>query len=225
MNVLVGCEESQAVCKAFRALGHNAFSCDLQECSGGHPEWHIRGDVRDVIKWHLFYTEDSKQHYIDLWDTGIFHPPCKYFSRAAGRWLYNPNRLKNTNESFEFFMELYRAPIFRKCLENPPGWLNTNFKKATQKIHPWYFGDNEMKETCLWLINLPKLQGLIEIAANRTAHHPKPLSSRMGSDGKIKNKYFVSRMTNAKDRAKTFPGVARAMAEQWGRLPVLNRPG
>jgi hypothetical protein len=145
----------------------------------------------------------------------IAHPPCTYFSRAAGRWLYNPDRIIKTHSAFDFTMKLWNSGIPKICMENPPGWLCTNWKKPTQKIHPWYFGDNEMKETCLWLKGLPKLQGLHEVGAYPDKFHPKPLSSRMGSDGKIKNKYFVSRMTNAKDRSKTFPGIARAMAEQW----------
>lgn len=138
------------------------------------------------------------------------------FSRAAGRWLYNPGRLIKTQEAFSFWMKLWNAPIQKKGFENPPGWLCTNWRRPDQKIHPWYFGDNEMKETCLWLSGLSRLNGSLDIAVNRKKFHPVPLSSRMGSDGKIKNKYFVTRMTNAEDRAKTFPGIARAMAEQWG---------
>ena len=203
MLVLVGCEESQTVCKAFRERGHDAYSCDIQECSGGHPEWHIHGDVLDAIK--------SRS-----WDLLIAHPPCTYFSRAAGRWLYNPERLVKTREALNLVAALWESGIDRICLENPPGWLCTNWKRPTQKIHPWYFGDEEMKETCLWLRGLPRLNGLENVALDMAKYHPKPLSSRMGSDGKIKNKYFVSRVTTAKERSKTFPGIARAMAEQWG---------
>lgn len=209
MRVLVACEESQTVCKAFRELGHEAYSCDLQACSGGHPEWHIMHDAVEVA-------------YSGIWDMMIAHPPCTYFSRAAGRWLYNPDRLVKTEESFRFWMKLWDAPIPKKGFENPPGWLCTNWRRPDQKIHPWYFGDVEMKETCLWLSGLPRLTGNIEVALNPRKYHPKPISSRMGSDGKIKNKYFVSRMTNAKDRAKTFPGIARAMAEQWGRVTATS---
>lgn len=205
LRVLVACEESQTVCKAFRERGHEAYSCDLQACSGGHPEWHIMHDAVEVA-------------YLGIWDLMIAHPPCTFFSRAAGRWLYNHDRLIKTQEAFEFWMKLWNAPIEKKALENPPGWLSTNWRKPDQKVHPWYFGDGEMKETCLWLSGLSRLSGDLEIAANPKKFHPVPSKSRMGSDGKIKNKYFVSRMTNAKDRAKTFPGIARAMAEQWGSL-------
>src|SRR5688572_23233623 len=144
MKVLVGCEESQAVCKAFRALGHEAFSCDIQECSGGHPEWHFKMDVLAAIN-------------LMNWDIGIFHVPCTFFSRAAGRWLYNPDRLIKTQESYEFLLKIWNCAIPRIAIENPPGWLCTNWKRPSQKIHPYYFGDREMKETCLWLNNLPCL--------------------------------------------------------------------
>lgn len=203
MMVLVACEESQIVCKAFRERGHEAYSCDIQACSGGRPEWHIMHDAIDVV-------------YNGAWDLMIAHPPCTYLSRAAGIVLYREDRLPKTYAAFEFVKKLWRAPIQKIAIENPPGWLSTNWRKWNQKIHPWYFGDNEMKETCLWLKNLPRLNGNPEIAANRIKYHPKPEGFRIGSDGKIKNKYFVARMTNAKDRSKTFPGIAKAMAEQWG---------
>lgn len=205
MKIIVGCEESQAVTKAFRAKGHEAYSCDTQQCSGGHPEWHLQMDVFKAIA-------------LKEWDIGIFHPPCTYLSRAAGRVLYNEQRLIHTQNAYKFVLSLWNSNINKICIENPPGWLSTNWRKPNQKIHPWYFGDNEMKETCLWLKNLSRLNGDIEIAKNQKKYHPVPLSSRMGSDGKIKNKYFVSIMTNAKDRSKTFPGIAKAMAEQWGNL-------
>ena len=203
MRVLVACEESQAVCIAFRKKGHEAFSCDLQECSGGHPEWHYQNDVLEIINLG--------------WDLMIAHPPCTYFSRAGIQFIHKQEgRIDKLKESFEFVKKLWAAPISKIALENPAGWLCTNWKRPTQIIHPWYFGDNEMKETCLWLKGLPKLQGLLEVALNKEAFHPIPEKSRIGSDGKMKNKYFMSRMTNAKDRSKTFPSVAKAMADQWG---------
>ena len=206
MKVLIACEESQAVCIEFRKRGHEAYSCDILPCSGGHPEWHIQDDAIKIL-WHK------------KWDLVIAHPPCTYLSRAAGRWLYNPDRLIHTKKAFEFILSLWNAPIAKIAIENPPGWLCTNWRKPDQKIHPYYFGEREMKETCLWLKNLPPLiysfeNNLFEKIS--ATEHPVPLSSRMGSDGKIKNKYFVSRMTNAKDRSKTFPCIAKAMAEQWG---------
>ncbi len=200
MRVLIACEYSGIVRDAFTAKGHDAWSCDLlpTESHGNH----IQGNVLEILN--------------DGWDLMVGHPPCTYFSRAAGRVLYNEDRLVHTKKAFDFVMELWGSQINKICLENPPGWLSTNWRKPNQKIHPWYFGDGEMKETCLWLKNLPRLNGDLEIAMNPKEHHPKPEGSRMGSDGKIKNKYFMSRTTNAKDRAKTFPGIAKAMAEQWG---------
>jgi len=204
MKVLIACEESQEVCKAFRARGHEAYSCDLQDCSGGHPEWHLKMDALDAIQ-------------LKRWDILIAHPPCTYFSRAGIQFIHKqPDRMDKLLKSFQFVRDLWNAEIPLIAIENPVGWLNTNWRKPNQKIHPWYFGDNEMKETCFWLKGLPKLQGLIEVAENPMKFKPKPEKSRIGSDGKMKNKYFMGRMTNAKDRSKTFPAIARAMAEQWG---------
>jgi hypothetical protein len=201
MKVLVACEYSGVVRDAFTAMGHDATSCDLlpTESEGKHYE----GDVLDILN--------------DGWDLMICHPPCTYFSRAGIQFIHKQaDRKEKLIESFEFVKKLWNAPIKRIALENPAGWLCTNWRRPNQIIHPWYFGDNEMKETCLWLKGLPRLQGLIEVAANKSAYKPKPAASRVGSDGKMKNKYFMSRMTNGKDRAKTFPGIAKAMAEQWG---------
>ena len=149
----------------------------------------------------------------------IAHPPCTYLSRAAGRVLYNPDRLIKTKKAFDFILKLWNSEIIKIAIENPPGWLCINWKRPNQKIHPYYFGEQEMKETCLWLKNLSPLIYSFEtnLFEKKTAtSHPIPISSRMGSDGKIKNKYFVSRMTNAKNRSKTFISIAEAMAEQWG---------
>lgn len=203
LNVLVACEESQAVCLAFRKRGHNAFSCDLQECSGGHPEWHIQGDAIEAIN-------------MKRWDLMICHPPCTYFSRAGIQFIHKqPDRMGKLVDSFRFVRKLFNADIPLIALENPVGWLNTNWRKPNQIIHPWYFGDGEMKETCLWLKNLPRLNGMTEIALDMKKFHPKPEKSRIGSDGKMKNKYFMQRAGNAKARSKTFPGIAKAMAESW----------
>lgn len=204
MRVLIACEESQVVCKAFRKRGHEAYSNDIQDCSGGHPEWHLKIDAIEAIEKY------------GPWDLIVAHPPCTYLSRAAGRWLYNPERLENTYKAFDFVKSIWNSNVPKIAIENPPGWLCTNWRRPSQKIHPWYFGDGEMKETCLWLKGLQRLQGKIHIAANRMAHHPKPIKSRMGSDGKMKNTYFVTRVRTAKARSKTFPGIAQAMAEQWG---------
>jgi hypothetical protein len=203
MRVLVACEESQAVTIQMRNLGHEAFSCDIQECSGGYPEWHIQGDVTEQLD--------------KGWDMMIAHPPCTYFSRAGIQFIHKQEgRKEKLLQSFEFVLKLWNANIPKIAIENPAGWLCTNWRRPNQIIHPWYFGDDDMKETCLWLKNLPRLNGRIEVAADRKKYHPVPEKSRIGSDGKMKNKYFMSRCTNAKERSKTFPGIAKAMAEQWG---------
>lgn len=201
MKILVACEYSGVVRNAFTERGHDAWSCDLlpTESEGQH----IQGNVIDILN--------------DGWDLMVCHPPCTYFSRAGIQFLHKQEgRKEKLLESFEFVKQLWAAPIEKIALENPVGWLNTNWKRPTQILHPWYFGDGEMKETCLWLKNLGKLNGKLEVALNPSQFHPKPEKSRVGSDGKMKSKYFMSRMTNAKDRAKTFPGVAKAMADHWG---------
>jgi len=206
MRVLIACEESQEVCKAFRSKGHEAYSCDILPCSGGHPEWHYEIDI--------FATAEPLGYH---WDLLIAHPPCTFFSRAGIQFLHTQKgRKEKLQEAYKFVLALWNADVPKTCIENPVGWLNTHWRKPSQIIHPWYFGDDEMKETCLWLRGLSRLNGLHKVAMNPSKFHPKSGGSRIGSDGKIKNKYFMSRMHNAKDRSKTFPGIAKAMAEQWG---------
>lgn len=211
MKVLVACEESQVVCLAFRARGHEAYSCDLQECSGGHPEFHLQMDALEAIK-------------LQKWDLMVAHPPCTYLSTAGQAhkskskeiWEY---REKQAALAIEFMDILWNASIPRIAIENPVGLANTRWKKATQIIHPYYFGDGEMKRTCLWLKKLPRLNGLHHIHKDRDKPKPTPGKSRIGSDGKMKNQYFCGRMdsknNSAKLKSKTFPGIARAMASQW----------
>ena len=208
----MACEESQTVCKAFRERGHEAYSCDLQACSGGHPEWHIMHDALEVA-------------YSGCWDLMVGHPPCTVLTNA-GIGYFNESvygekarsRKQERERAAEFFMKLMNAPISKICVENPVGWMNTTYRKPNQTIHPWFFGDPHMKRTCLWLKGLSRLNGHIDAAP------PKPLSiqtRRPGkhySGGEVKNRYFVDVQsgTSAKERSKTFPGIARAMAEQWG---------
>jgi hypothetical protein len=210
MKVLIACEESQAVCLAFRAKGHEAFSCDLQECSGGYPEWHIIADAIETA-------------YSEVWDLMVAHPPCTFLSRAGMAHKAKSKEVKEFREqeakkAIEFIKQLWNAPIDKICIENPVGVVNTHWRKPTQIIHPYYFGDPEMKETCLWLKRLPRLNGLHTI--DKIIHKPKPIRSRIGSDGKMKNMYFCGLMDNksnaAKLKSKTFPSIAKAMAEQWG---------
>lgn len=215
LRVLIACEESQVVTKAFRARGHEAYSCDLQACSGGHPEWHIMHDAIEVA-------------YSGCWDLMIAHPPCTFLSRAGMAWKTRKQSVRpdmkeyreaQAEKAIEFMATLWAAPIDRVVLENPVGVANTKWRKPNQIIHPYYFGDPEMKETCLWLRGVSRLNGLPHIDKVRDKPQPTPGKTRMGSDGKIKNQYFCGRMDNkysaAKLKSKTFPGIAKAMAATW----------
>lgn len=200
--VLVACEESQTVTKAMRAVGVLAWSCDVQDCSGGHPEWHIKGCALDAL--------ESEE-----WDLVIGHPPCTYLSTAANRVWHAPGRAEKRAEALEFFLKIANANCPRICVENPQGYPNTAYRKPDQTIHPWMFGDPEFKRTCLWLKGLPKL-------VPDTGAVPPERTERW-SNGKLKA--FTERIPECKDRkkirSKTFPGIARAMAEQWG-VPLLR---
>lgn len=202
MKVLIACEFSGIVREAFKARGHDAWSCDLLDTE--IPGNHIKGDVLEILD--------------QGWDLMIAHPPCTYFSRAGMHFLKTqPGRMQKLLVSFEFMKKLWNAPIKRICVENPVGWLNTNWKRPAQIVHPWYFGDIDMKQTCFWLKNLTRLNGKAHIALDKSSYQPKPdKPGRIGKDGKMKNFYFISRSRNAKNRSKTFPGIANAMAEQWG---------
>jgi hypothetical protein len=185
MRVLLACEESQAVCIEFRKRGHEAFSCDIQDCSGGHPEWHIKDDVLKVIN--------------DGWDMMIAFPPCTHLAVSGARWFKEKRENGSQQKSIEFFMQLANAPINKKGLENPIGIMNSIYRKPDQIIQPWQFGHGETKATCLWLTGLPKLvpTEIVEGREQRIWRLP-PSADR------------------AKLRSKTFLGIAKAMAEQWG---------
>ena len=147
MRVLIACEESQAVCKEFRSLGHEAYSADILPCSGGHPEWHIQGDVTKVLD--------------DGWDLMIAHPPCTYLAVSGARWLYNKDgsrneeRFANQTEALAFVQLLMDAPIERIAIENPVSVISTHIRKPEQIVQPYMFGDQASKTTCLWLKKLP----------------------------------------------------------------------
>ena len=168
MNVLVACEESQTVCKAFRTKGHTAFSCDIQPPSGGHPEWHVLGDATKLLKSCdiMFDTMDGTKHVVPKWDLLIAHPPCTYLSNAGAARLYKKidgksfvsvNRLNKGLEAREFFMRFINAPIARKAIENPVPSGVYRLPKYTQIVQPYEFGHPYSKKTCLWLVNLPSL--------------------------------------------------------------------
>lgn len=216
MNCLVACEESQAITIELRKLGHNAFSCDLQDCSGGFPEWHIKSDCLDVINGHTsFYTSDSHYHkIIDSFDLVICHPPCTYLSFAGNKYLnvdvYGNKALERIHlreQAFEFAMRLFNCNAKHLCMENPKGYINSKFRSPDQTINPFHFGDPFYKVTCLWLRELPLLIHDYQI--------PPPEPVYIQENGK--KRYWVDCVSKdrQKVRSKTFPNVARAMAYQF----------
>lgn len=219
LRVLIACEESQAVTKAFRALGCEAYSCDLLPCSGGHPEWHFQQDVFEVI---------------DLgWDLMIAHPPCTYLAVSGARWLYNKDNSKNierhTNqtEALDFVSKLINAPIKYKAIENPISVISSKIAKPHQIINPWQFGDEAQKTTCLWLFNLPKLQPtkivgkgqMYEWVDKKTGK--KKRQALWSYEALCKANTPEERRTL---RSKTFDGIAQAMALQWSSHIINKTP-
>jgi site-specific DNA-cytosine methylase len=212
MKVLLACEESQIVCKEFRKLGHEAYSNDIQECSGGHPEWHLQMDVFEAIK-------------LKQWDLMIAFPPCTYLSNAGIRW-FNEDRYGDKArerkvlrlKAMEFVNKVYNSDIPKICIENPVGYLNVNWKKPTQIIQPYYFGDEFSKRTCLFLKNLSELKH------NKNEWSGKGEFVYHERNGKVRANpkwYYIDAIKlpqkeRALFRSKTFPGIAKAMAKQWG---------
>lgn len=208
MRILVACEKSQAVCVELRNRGHEAFSCDTQECSGEHPEWHIKGDVLEQLD--------------KGWDMMIAFPPCTFLSNVANRFYkkkYNlqysifgflDTRDKKRKEAYDFVMRLFNAPINKIAIENPVGIIGSRFRKADQIVQPYFFGDSFQKRTCLWLKNLPLLKHTNIVSKGEMTEH---------RNGRIMPKWYHTNHNNCKtrqeSRAVTFPGIAKAMAEQW----------
>lgn len=216
--ILVGCEESQAITIALRKLGHEAFSCDLLECSGGHPKWHFQQDIFEVIK-------------LKKWDMAIFHPPCTFLTNSAVQWLSNPedkalpfedrrphpkypNRRQDMLDSVEFVKALMNCEIPLVAIENPMGLLSTRFRKPDQTIQPWQFGDEATKTTCLWLKGLPELTHTKIVGKGERT---------IFKSGKSHPKWYADALATAKTpaerrtlRSKTFEGIADAIAQQWG---------
>jgi len=201
MRVLVGCEESQAVCKEFRKRGHEAYSCDIQECSGGFPEWHLQMDVFESIQ-------------MVKPDLLIAFPPCTFMSKAGARWMHaggkiNLERLSKALKAKHFFMMLLNAGVERIAIENPQPLKIVALPPNTQTIQPYQFGDPYSKKTLLWLKNLP------ELVPTKILSEYKPyLPSNTG--GAKRGQKFMYKNISQKDSSKTFPGIAKAMAEQWG---------
>ena len=223
MNVLIACEESQRVCMAFRERGHNAFSCDIQEPSGGHPEWHILGDALKAIQGGQIVTMDGVTHDIPKWDLIIAHPPCTYLTNTGNRWFnierYGDKarqRYKDREDAVKFFMAFVNADCDRIAIENPIGHMSTAYRKADQIIQPYQFGYPARKATCLWLKGLPKLQPteIVEYKL-KTRNYSDGLAAAWATDENGKILRWNDPET-AKQRSKTVPGIAQAMAEQWG---------
>lgn len=202
MKVLVACEESQRVCTSFRELGHEAYSCDIQPCSGGHPEWHYQQDVIPLLE------QD--------WDLIIAHPPCTYLSNVQNKYYDEykygnkaRQRYKSREEAVKFFMHFVNAKCEKIAIENPIGYMNTYYRKPDQIIQPWQFGDTDNKSTCLWLKGLPLLKPTNIIPKEQRTNN----NWKAFFDGK---QYSWNDPIVSKLRSKTYWGIAHAMAEQWG---------
>jgi hypothetical protein len=217
MKILIACEESQTVCKAFRAKGHQAYSCDILPCSGGHPEWHIISDVFKIIEGGFFNTQNGDLHEVWVWDEMIGHPPCTRLTVAANKY-YKPEYAHrfptihaDRESAVNFFMRLINAPVAKIAIENPIGIMSTRYKKPEQIIQPYHFGDAERKGTCLWLKGLPKL-------IHTNVVRPEIVYHKSGkTDGKLHfDTLKLPKEERAKARSKTFAGIANAMADQWG---------
>lgn len=197
MKILVACEESQAVTIELRNLGHEAYSCDILPQSGGHEDWHIQHDVLDVITYG--------------WDMMIAFPPCTHLAVSGARHFEQKRKDGRQQQGIDFFMALVNAPINKIAIENPVGIMSSVYRKPDQIIQPYYFGDPYSKTTCLWLKNLPKLE------YEKKENYDKGEFVTFKS-GKRMAKWFANSFGDGHKRSKTFPGIAKAMAEQWTRI-------
>jgi site-specific DNA-cytosine methylase len=205
-KILIACEESQAVTKEFRRLGHESYSCDILPCSGGHPEWHLQSDVTEILK--------------EEWDMIIAFPPCTYLTVTGNRWFnikkYGDKAIKrhaDRKDAINFFM-LFATSANKVAIENPIGVMSSEWRKPDQIVNPYEFGDPYEKKTCLWLKGLPKL---------KTTNIVKPPERTKFKSGKsmpawLADAWRLPKEERAKLRSKTFPGIAKAMATQWGKL-------
>jgi len=211
-RILVACEESQAVTKAFRELGHEAFSCDLLPCSGGHPEWHFQGDMFEVI---------NREEKFDLM---VAFPPCTDLAVSGARHFERKIADGSQQKSIEFFMSVINAEVERIAVENPIGIMSGKYRKPDQIIQPWMFGDKAQKSTCIWLKNLPKLEATDIVEKGEFFE----FTSKKGEKKRMPMWYYKA-LQDAKTpeqrrtlRSKTFQGIANAMAKQWSeQLPTL----
>jgi hypothetical protein len=212
MKILLACEESQAVCIEFRKLGHEAFSCDIQECSGGHPEWHIQGDVLEQLD--------------KGWDMMIAFPPCTHLAVSGAAHFEKKRKDGRQQEGIDFFMKIINAPINKIAVENPIGIMSKIYRKPDQIIQPYYFGDEAQKTTCLWLKNLPKLfhnekpnlfnEPITHVGKGEFFEWVDKKTGKTKRQPKWYAEAFMFKKEHGKERSKTFPGIAKAMATQWG---------
>lgn len=205
INIIIGCEESQNICKAFRKLGFNAYSCDIEPCSGGHPEWHLQMDVFEALK-------------LKKWTLGIFHPPCTFMSKAGARFMYpkagiiDMERLAKAMKAKEFFMKLYEYDIPFLAVENPTPLKVVGLPPHTQAIQPYQFGHPYSKRTLLWIKNLPLLKHTEIINEFRPFLPSNTGGARRGQ------KHSKGVAKNAVEASTTFEGIAEAIATQWGEF-------
>lgn len=219
LRVLIACECSQTVCAQFRALGDECYSCDIVDQYGGHPEWHIMQDARDLLDGDCaFLTRDGTAHYVEAWDLIIAHPPCTYLSKAQNPQYnaarlgaeYVRARLECRRRAVAFFLRFTRIDC-PYAIENPPGFMNAHYMQPTQVVQPWMFGEPFTKATCLWLRGLPRLVPTDPV-------DPLPAHAFPGSNSAGAWWYETMRMSRkqrARARSKTFQGIAAAMATQW----------
>ena len=235
MRILVACEESQEVTKQLRALVHEAYSCDVIRCSGGHPEWHIMQDVTPLLNGNCrFQTVDERCHEVKgKWDMIIAFPPCTHLAVSGAAWFEEKRADGRQEWGIEFFCKFLAADCDKISIENPVGIMSGDYvkqwfpdlaekydlpRKPTQIIHPWMFGDNYAKSTCLWL------KGLDPLVPNVTEKPPLEYfewTDKKTGKKKRQPKWFADAWhlppaERARVRSKTFPGIAKAMAEQWG---------
>lgn len=217
MRVLVACEESQRVCQAFRDKGHEAYSCDILPTSGQHPEWHIRDDIKNVYWNHHFLSQNGDLMWTPGWDMIIAFVPCDHLAVSGARWFPDKRMDGRQREAIEFFLKIWESDIPRITIENPIGIMSGSrdyirrhypdlYSRVMelpepQIIQPWQFGHGETKATCLWLKNLPNL---------------KPTNIVEGREARVHR--MAPGPNRSRDRARTYPGIAKAMAEQWGSL-------
>lgn len=259
MKVLIACEESQAVTKAFRELGHEAYSCDILPCSGGHPEWHFQQDVIEVMNGWFdtnevtinnnfdlkldVYGDDYEFEYQDKngsesalirqigweWDLMIAHPPCTYLAVSGAGWMYNKDKTRNEEryqnqmDGLEFVHQLMDAPIARIAIENPISVISSYIREPDQIVHPWQFGDEAEKSTCLWLKNLPMLRPTKIVGKGEMYEWTDKKTGKK----KRQPLWYYQALSKAKTpqerrtlRSKTFDGIAKAMAEQWSNVNI-----